>query len=652
MRSLPPEQSGSSIPSNIKTDFASSRFASGIARPSFAKMYEFIDSSLESKLAKMVNEAVSTRMQAGEKILLSDNEQQLAPKNPREEKTSQRTTLFRPFVSMSPAPQPSPRMHSRPLEYPSPAPQFSDISSFGDSPDYSSPSTFANIGLGWQDSMGLPINECGEDSPITKALKQITYHLDPLNASSPNRLFQGIAAGEEFQPQPIDEYSQMIEATFATLSSPGISPRGRQYSVNSQATRIQSSNTSNPFSRTLSYRQLHVEDLYPESTASVHNASDESLEKFSVPSAIQSRTLLLDPYCAVAAAIPDLADSFNLKESSDPSHMLADHKTTGATTAKFNLFETIQEPDDDTVVIKLLTPQDPYTRLHTFPHQQDERNTAKYDVTKVIDKALDASLTGHNQSSKPMDLKDDVAPQAPTPLSQMNAYQDGSASEMDTATFLPHLGKLSPVECTTVLPAETAGEISRHISKKSDETDSISNIGSARIAIKKQEVIALEEGIDSIRGIAELLEMYTSIPSAVKKFSPNKEAASQTSSLADSNINDVLPRGIRSERPSSQVAGCDHSPSEFEQKQKQQQGFASTSADKLQPLLPDISSPEQPYQKANIVANILRDALPVKGLDLSQNDSDVDEAAISGDDSGGEGGSGNEDEFDVVLFEA
>jgi hypothetical protein len=37
------------------------------------------------------------------------------------------------------------------------------------------------------------------------------------------------------------------------------------------------------------------------------------------------------------------------------------------------------------------------------------------------------------------------------------------------------------------------------------------------------------------------------------------------------------------------------------------------------------------------VANILRDALPVKGLDLSQNDSDVDEAAISGDDSGGEG---------------
>jgi hypothetical protein len=50
-------------------------------------------------------------------------------------------------------------------------------------------------------------------------------------------------------------------------------------------------------------------------------------------------------------------------------------------------------------------------------------------------------------------------------------------------------------------------------------------------------------------------------------------------------------------------------------------------------LLPDIAaSPESPcLTSVNMVASILRDALPVKGLELSQDDSDLDEGNISGD---------------------
>jgi hypothetical protein len=630
-RSLP-EHSNSSISSNIKTDFANSRFASGIPRPSFAKMYEFIDSSLETKLAQMVNEAVLSRMQADGKMLSSENEQQFVQKNPTEEKTSPRNPKLRPSVisSMSPAPQPIPRMHSRPLEYSSPAPHFSDISSLGNSPDYSSPSTFANIALGWQDTMGLPINDCGKDSPITKALKQLTYHLEPSNVSSPDRSSQGIAAAGTIHQQPYDEYSQMIEATFAALSPRGISPKDQHYSINSQTTQIQSYSTSNPSSRTLSYRQLHVKDLYPESTTGSHKPSYESLENSSVPSAVPNRTVLFDPFCAFAT---ELADSLNLEESSNSPHVLPDPKTTRPTTTIYNLFEAIQEPDDDTVAIKFVTLQDANTNLQTFPQRHHGRNvTDKYDMIKDMDKTLDASLPGHTQSS------DVVVQKAPTPLSPTNAFQDGSASETDNAMLFAELGKLSQVERIAVLPTATAREQPQHTRQKFEQNDSFSNI-SAKIAIRKQEVIALEEGIDSIRGISELLEIFTSVPSAAKKHSPHNSAANRTSFLADSKIKDELPRASLSERFSSQAPKWTHAPSDVEQ--KQQQDVAGTSAEKRQPLLPDIeiidSSPAQAFQNANIVANIIRDALPVPGLDLSQNDSDVDEAAISGDDSGVDG---------------
>jgi hypothetical protein len=70
----------------------------------------------------------------------------------------------------------------------------------------------------------------------------------------------------------------------------------------------------------------------------------------------------------------------------------------------------------------------------------------------------------------------------------------------------------------------------------------------------------------------------------------------------------------------------------------------------LAQLLPEIVvSPATPQRlQVNLAANVLRDALPVHGLDLSQHESEIDEGAISGDGSEGEGGnnSSGEDRFE------
>jgi len=144
---------------------------------------------------------------------------------------------------------------------------------------------------------------------------------------------------------------------------------------------------------------------------------------------------------------------------------------------------------------------------------------------------------------------------------------------------------------------------------------------SDKLSFMKQEAIVLEEGIDSIRGISELLEMYTSIPSNHKKYSPKYDATGQAKEYAESNANVGNPRELEYETFSAETASNDV-----------QQGDEDHVLKNWD--LPAIAdSPQRQCPKVNVVANILRDALPVQGLDLSQNDSDIDEGAISGDNS-------------------
>jgi len=177
-------------------------------------------------------------------------------------------------------------------------------------------------------------------------------------------------------------------------------------------------------------------------------------------------------------------------------------------------------------------------------------------------------------------------------------------------------------------PAATTGGRHRHTIESFELHDSTSGM-SDKLSFMKQEAIVLEEGIDSIRGISELLEMYTSIPSNHKKYSPKYDATGQAKEYAEPNANVGKPRELEYETFSAETASNDVQQGDEDHVFKNwDQSHTNIS------MLPAIAdSPQRQCPKVNVVANILRDALPVQGLDLSQNDSDIDEGAISGDNS-------------------
>jgi hypothetical protein len=177
-------------------------------------------------------------------------------------------------------------------------------------------------------------------------------------------------------------------------------------------------------------------------------------------------------------------------------------------------------------------------------------------------------------------------------------------------------------------PPATTGGRHRHTIESFELHDSTSGM-SDKLSFMKQEAIVLEEGIDSIRGISELLQMYTSIPSNHKKYSPKYDATGQAKEFAESNANVGKLRELEYETFSAETASNDVQQGDEDHVLKNwDQSHTNIS------MLPAIAdSPQRQCLKVNVVANILRDALPVQGLDLSQNDSDIDEGAISGDNS-------------------
>jgi hypothetical protein len=607
-------------------------------------MYEFIDSSLESKLVQMVNDAVRSRMEANGQFFASSNEQQRAKIDPVESHVSTGTTLPHHFVSMSPAPQPSPLMHVRPLEYPSPTPQLSDISSFENSPEKNSPSRFANVGLGWQDSMGLPINMFTEDSPITRALKKITDHLDPLNASANEPLLQEFEAFETRRQQPSDEYSQMIETTLAALS-PSVSPRHQHDTTKSRLARIQnpihSAANLKTSSHSASHSKLCVEDLSLEQNVIFYDAADAQISDVSMQSALKGSTVVLQPFDSGAdTEMPNRSGIVVAAVLPDPFQMLPDEsKLHTQPRNRFNLFETVQEIEADATLLKQQTSN--YVHVH---HLKTKSQRGGRDVAGENDMSEHANASqyllsaDHIQIPECINLEDDFIQATTWEMNPQAVTQDIQVQHIDYATTPKTHENLSPVKIQNASPASIAGETRRHTHQKSELDDSVSNM-SDRISMRKQEVTVLEKGIDSIRGISELLEMYTSIPSANKKYSPKYDAAGQTKTKV------VLPWEVGSEELSAKVV-LNHqqlSAAEHSLESRQQSIIEADPS-----ILPEIAdSPRPRLQKLNVVANILRDTLPIEGLGLSQNDSEIDEGAISGDESEEYCKDDSEDVFDA-----
>jgi hypothetical protein len=645
LRSQPEDSTTSKLYVN-KTDYASARKLSGVARPSFEKMYEFIDSSLESKLAQMVNDAVMSRMEASGNFFASSKEQQRANIDPVQSHASNGTTLPHHFVSMSPAPQPSPLMHSQPLEYPSPTPQLSDISSFGNSPEKFSPSRFANVGLGWQDSMGLPISMFTEESPITRALKKITDHLNPLNASANEPLLQEFAAFETCQQQPSNEYSQMIETTLAALS-PSVSPRHQNYATKSRLARNQSTNYSDAMSKTSSHSKLCVEDLSPDHNPVFYDAADALIHDVSMRSALQGRTVVLQPLDSGADAVmPDRSGILVAAMLPDPFQMLPDDsKLLTQPSVRFNLFETVQEMDADATLLKQQTSHEVHLHKLGTTSQSGGRDVAgKNDMPESANASQSLLSADHIQIPECIDLEDDFIKATTWEMSPHAVTKHGPVQHTNYATIPKTHEDLSPAKIQNASPSTMTGETRRHTQQNSELDDSVSNM-SDRISMRKQEVTVLEKGIDSIRGISELLEMYTSIPSANKKYSPIYDAAGQTKPFAESKAKVVLPWEVGSEELSAKAA-LSHQQLSATLRTLETEQQSIIEADLS--VLPEITdSPWPRWQKVNVVANILRDTLPMEGLGLSQNDSEIDEGAISGDESEGHSNSDSENVFDA-----
>jgi type II secretory pathway pseudopilin PulG len=623
LRSLPEQ----SIPST-KTDFASSRSSSGIARPSFAKMYEFIDSSLENKLAQMVDDAVTSRMEASGKVFFSGNEQQQPQNYPIEEHTSSnRSTLPRSVASMSPAPQPSPRMHSRPLDYSSPTPQLSDISSFGSSPDKHFPSAFANVALGWQDSMGLPINMVSEDSPITRALKKITDHLGSSSASEQLSFLQSALSEtsersllmqeqqqqeqqeqqqqqqqeqqQQQQQQSSDEYSHMIATTFAALSQ-SISPNHHNRAISPLTAQTQNTSFLKSSPRKLSYHKLFVENLSAENDPEYHITADTSLHY------VVTRPVL-GPIDSVPSQEISSRSDIPASAPSDSSLICSeDNKSIRRSSVRFNLFETEQQTDEDA------------TSTKGELSQYDNRHHLQKTSTHIY--VRDARIE------------------------EYNFQQEDAAKNPKSAEYIriPECIDLEDEFIKTTLSPSTAttGERHRHTRERFEHHDPTS-IMNDKLSFMKQEAIVLEEGIDSIRGITELLEMYTSIPSNHKKYSPKYDATGQAKEFAESNANVGKPRELEYEMFSPETAPNDAQQGDEDHAFK----YWDQSHANLSMLSTTADSPQRPCPKVNVVANILRDALPVQGLDLSQNDSDIAEGAISGDNSDDYNNSDDESAF-------
>ncbi len=588
LRSLPlADDSRASTISTKRTEFAISRETSGIARPSFAKMYEFIDISLESKLARLVNEAVSSRMEANGKLFHSDNDHKLGGQMNQKAESVPSSPLSRPLVSISPAPQPSPLMHSRAPEYPSPTPQLSDISSFGNSFDRDSPSTFSNIALGWQDSMGLAINMSTEDSPITRALKQITEHLAPSNAKARQ---QSPPQWQQRQ-QLSDEYSKMIEVTLAALSpNSSLSPNRQNRGIVPRASQSPDQNTRD----SACLRQLHINDLNPEEMPEIQDLPT-LVEDASAQSGSQNRTALSDSVRMLAAdETPEPCDALVAAEPSYPTQVqAAGPNDLRQTVVRLNLLEIIHEQDIE------------------------EHSHIGSDAAKKEDKTQDVDKS-HNFDMPDQDSHHGF-------VQEMGRVTIPAIQETLTPEKYPLASSSSSSSST---PSSIAGRLHQH-SRQGCEAIDLQTTMSERISIRKREVTALGEGIDSIRGISSLLEMYTSVPSA--KSSQTNGAGDQTRLLADSSPTASQPQKSISEGPLVKV---DQDDRDIAAIRSPEHGQRLVLPIKTLPLmLPDIAvSPESPcLTSVNMVASILRDALPVKGLELSQDDSDLDEGNISGD---------------------
>jgi hypothetical protein len=667
-------------------------------------MYEFIDSYLDEKLARMASEAVLSRMDReaqrsrddrGGNLVTFLTEQQRAEAKP-----------IAKAASMSPAPQPSPLMHSQPPEYPSPNPQLSDISNFENSPDYNSPSRFANIALGWQDTMGLPINLYSEDSPITKALKHITKHLHSSSATVKDPSF---AESDEFQQLLLphqsaaesrileddtscpDEYSQMIATTLRALSPTSVSPRSTNQPKSLNTPRDTSLGA---IAEPLSSHRLHAEDSSSTSqrVPILPHVSSTS-QDLSFPSTLSTRTVLPDP-----------SDVLNAEVSMQPL-------------VRFNLFQDIQQEEADPAChLKETSPQ-VFSHMRALQHQHiDSANND--DISKVaaepqlpsqalflqipelttsedylVGRAIMRSsplktsqLVGKEtlkekiaRQKREADLASTAAaspvvPPSPTMASfdadfPTRSRSEGSAgketlkekiarqkreSELAAAPASPSTSALeatkhatitsqngSPIEYLRGAPASNHQVSPQYAQQGSDANDS-RHIMRGRISRQKREAIMLEEGIESIRGISELLVMFTSTaPPATKAESSHaKDPVVRTEAVSNAKV--YLPWELEFNRAAAcdqrHSAACDqrHSAIESAHEHVQQSDPSKSRIETLAPLLPEIVvSPETPQLKVNLAANVLRDALPVHGLDLSPNESEIDENKISGDDSEG-----------------
>jgi hypothetical protein len=594
-RSLPPsDDSRTSVIGGKSTDYATSRESSAIGRPSFAKMYEFIDMSLEKKLARLVDEAVLSRIGENGHLLHADLAQKWGEMNQNTE-TAPKSPSHQPLVSMSPAPQPSPFMHSQPPEYPSPTPQLSDISSFGNSLSHS-PSTFANVALGWQDSMGLAMNMSREDSPITKALKQITEHLDPSNATSQG--YSPLRRREQQQQPPSklsrDQY-KMMEGTTAALSPNSVSPNNQNRGMVPWISQAQPKSPSGEkTANSRSQARLHIVHPNPQQNLKNENVSG-ALKGLSVVVLHDNKTALLDPVHTLnAVIIPDPDDILASAKLPNPTQVYVTVPNDfRLTKLRFNLLETVHEKQIEEAPLKLNSGHDHFTYAQ-MSHNSDDMG--------MEDEAQNVSPADHLQNPYLIHAEDSVANFA---NEQMGRIEQAS-------------------------PSAIAGRWPQQITQSSEAND-LKLIGTSdRLLIRKREAAVLEEGIDSIRGISELLELYTSVPSPDFKYSATKGAVSQNTSMMDSGVNAVLPgeKLLVTAAPTGQqqVAKLRYP------EQKQSLEVVKSSIDNILPLLPEITgSPESQHPKMNIVAKILRDALPVKGLEFSLNDSDFNESAISED---------------------
>ncbi len=661
-------------------------------------MYEFIDSYLDEKLARMASEAVLSRMDResqrsrddrGGKLVTFLTEQQRAEAKP-----------IAAALSMSPAPQPSPLMHSQPPEYPSPNPQLSDISNFENSPDYNSPSRFANIALGWQDTMGLPINLYSEDSPITKALKHITKHLHSSSATVKHPSFAESDAPQQLllphqsavesriledATSCLDEYSQMIATTLRALSPTSVSPRSTNQPKYLNTPRDTSLGA---ISEPLSSHWLHAEDSSSTSErVPILPHVSSTTQDLSFPSTLPTRTVLPDP--------------------SDV--LTADPKVSMQPLVRFNLFQDIQQEEADSALhlketspqvfshIRVLQPQhtdsannDDISTMAAEPQlpsqalflQIPELTTSEDDHVgrdilrssplntsqlvgketlkeKIARQKREADLASTAAASP-------VAPPSPTMASfdadfPTRSRSESSAgketlkekilrqkreSELAAAPASPSTSAVeatkhatitsqnsSPIEYLRGAPASNPQISPQHAQQGSDANDS-HHIMRGRISRQKREAIMLEEGIESIRGISELLGMFTSTaPPASKVESPHaKDPVVRTEAASNAKI--YLPWELEFNRAAAYEQR--HSAIESAHEHVQQSDPSKSRIETLAQLLPEIVvSPETPQLKVNLAANVLRDALPVHGLDLSPNESEIDENAISGDDSEG-----------------